>query len=134
MAIARVSARINHRAEQLLKEYGLTGTQYNVLRILYGAGEEGRCGTDIGARLISPVPDVTRLLDRMEEAAMIARQRDPDNRRFVTATLTDLGRERLAESTGPLLELHREQMTVLEPDQLEQMLEWLEVLLKKQTG
>jgi DNA-binding MarR family transcriptional regulator len=128
--LARLVARIGHRGEQLLKEYGLTGTQYNVLRILNGAGEDGLCGTDVGARLISPVPDVTRLLDRLEEAGLISRERDPNNRRYVTARITTAGRQKLAESTPPLLELHRRNMSALKPEELEKMREWLEVLLR----
>jgi DNA-binding MarR family transcriptional regulator len=61
-----------HRMEQLLKPFALTPTQYNVLRILRGAGPEGLCGSDIGRRLVSQVPDMTRRLDRMAAVGLTA--------------------------------------------------------------
>ncbi len=109
VAMGRVVVRGIYRMEQLLKPYGLTPTQYNVLRILNGAGAEGLCGTEIGSRLLSPVPDMTRLLDRMAEAGLLVRERDPRQRRFVRARLTDAGREMLLETTPIVDAMHREQ-------------------------
>ena len=119
VALGRVVSQGLHRAEQVLKPYGLTTTQYNVLRILNGAGPDGLCGTEIGRRLLSQVPDVTRLLDRMVEAELIARERDPDNRRFVTARLTEAGRAKLREATPALDVVHRRQFRRFSPEQLE---------------
>lgn len=119
VALGRVVSQGLHRAEQVLKPHGLTTTQYNVLRILNGAGPDGLCGTEIGRRLLSQVPDVTRLLDRMTEAGLIARERDPDNRRFVTARLTEAGRAKLLETTPALDALHRLQFRRFSPEQLE---------------
>ena len=67
LSIARTAALLEHAMIQVLKPHGLTPTQYNVLRILRGAGSTGLCRNEIGARLLRPVPDVTRLLDRMTE-------------------------------------------------------------------
>jgi DNA-binding MarR family transcriptional regulator len=92
-----VSAQV-HRLEQALKPFELTPTQYNVLRILNGA-RGGLCSADIGERLISQGPDVTRLLDRMADAGLVERERDPHNRRFVTTRITDAGWEKLHETT-----------------------------------
>ncbi len=102
VALGRTFARIFHQTEQLLKPHDLTPTQYNVLRILNGAGPEGLCGSDIGRRLISQVPDMTRLLDRMAAAGLVERERDPKHRSFVTTRLTDAGREKLADATPAL--------------------------------
>jgi len=85
--------------EQALKPHGLTPTQYNVLRILNGAGSEGLYGAEIGERLISQGPDVTRLLDRMAESGLVERDRDPNNRRLVIARLTTAGRDKLHVTT-----------------------------------
>lgn len=91
VSIARTAALLERAIAQVLKPYGITPTQYNVLRILRGAGTEGLCRNEIGSRLINPVPDVTRLLDRMEDLALIARQRDEDDRRQVRTLLTPKG-------------------------------------------
>ncbi len=125
VAVARARAVSGHlhRMEQVLKPYGLTPTQYNVLRILNGAGRDGLCGTEIGRRLVSQVPDVTRLLDRMEDAGLVERERDPNNRRFVTARLTGAGREKLVETTPVLDQMHRERFSHLSEAQLRSLLE-----------
>ena len=65
LSIVRTAAVLEHAMAQVLKPYGLTSTQYNVLRILRGAGPGGLCRNEIGARLLRQVPDVTRLLDRL---------------------------------------------------------------------
>ena len=107
----------------MLKPHGLTPTQYNVLRILNGAGADGLCGTAIGERLISQVPDVTRLLDRMVEAGLVERERDPNNRRFVTTRLTNAGREKLVETTPILDQMQKEEFKHLSEAQLRSLLE-----------
>ncbi len=73
LSIARTAALIEHAGAEALKPFNLTITQYNVLRILRGAGDEGLCRNEVGERLVTQVPDVTRLLDRMEAAGLIVR-------------------------------------------------------------
>lgn len=126
VALGRATARLIHQAEQVLKEYDLTLTQYNALRVINGAGTDGLCGTEVGRRLISQVPDVTRLLDRLEEAGLIVRERDPENRRFVTARITRTGKQQLVETATVLSELHKRQFTRLTQPQLRQLLDLLE--------
>jgi DNA-binding MarR family transcriptional regulator len=116
--VGRAAARLQHEVERALKPYDLTATQYNVLRILNGARPDGLCGTDIGDRLISRVPDMTRLLDRMAEAGLIERERDPRNRRFVTAHLTAVGVAKLLETTPVVEALNREQFRRLSSEQI----------------
>jgi len=116
--VGRAAARLQHQVEQALKPYDLTATQYNVLRILNGARPDGLCGTDIGGRLISRVPDVTRLLDRMAGAGLIERERDPQNRRFVTAHLTAAEEAKLIETTPVVEALNREQFRRLSAEQI----------------
>ena len=123
VALGRAVYQAMHRMEQELKPFGLTPTQYNVLRILNGAGPDGLCGTEIGRRLISQVPDVTRLLDRLEDAGLVQRERDPNNRRFVTTRLTDAGREKLIETTPVLDQMQREMLKHLSEGQLRSLLE-----------
>ena len=89
--LSRTTAVIGHEVEQRLRPHGLSPTQYNVLRILRGAGESGLCQYEIGERLVAQVPDVPRILARMEKAGWIDRVRGIEDRRVVRATLTDAG-------------------------------------------
>jgi DNA-binding MarR family transcriptional regulator len=88
LSIARTAAVLQHASEQALKAHGITLTQYNVLRILRGAGEKGLCRHEIASRLITPVPDVSRLLDRMVRAGLVTRTRDKHDRRLVASCIT----------------------------------------------
>ena len=91
LTLVRTSADLEHQMAQHFKPFDLTTTQYNVLRILRGAGREGLCRNEVGERLVRRVPDVTRLLDRMEEARLIERERGGEDRRYVTTRLTPQG-------------------------------------------
>jgi DNA-binding MarR family transcriptional regulator len=91
VSIARTAALLERAVARMLKPHGLTPTQYNVLRILRGAGPDGLCRNEVGVRLITPVPDVTRLLDRMADLQLIARERSEEDRRHVRTLLTPKG-------------------------------------------
>ncbi len=105
--LVRTSAVLEHKVADALKPYGLTLTQYNVLRILRGAGPEGLCRHEVLARMLTPVPDASRLLDRLEGCGLVTRTRSTEDRRLVASRLTDRGRELLAEMDEPVAELHR---------------------------
>ena len=128
VALARTVFRLMHQMEQLIKPFDLTPTQYNVLRILNGAGPEGLCGSEIGRRLVSQVPDMTRLLDRMAAAGLVERERDPNRRSFVTTRLTEGGRQKLVEATPAIDAYHREQFRRFTPEQLQSFRELLALL------
>ena len=102
VGILRTAAMLDHAINETLKPLGLTATQHNVLRILRGAGAGGLCGREVGERLIARVPDVSRLLDRMVETGLVARERDAGDRRHVTARITDAGLA-LLDRVDPLL-------------------------------
>lgn len=122
LGIERTAAVLSHAVAEVLKPHGITPTQYNALRILRGAGESGLCRNEIRERLISQVPDATRLLDRMEAAGLIRRERDAGDRRFVTTRITDAGR-RLADSLdAPIDALHRARLGGLGPDELRSLI------------
>src|ERR1700751_511349 len=72
--IRRTSDRLQHYAQQIFKPHGLTPTQYNVLRILRGAGPAGLRCSEIGERLVSSDPDITRLLGRLQKQKLIRRK------------------------------------------------------------
>jgi len=88
--------------EKMIKPYGITGTQYNVLRILRGSDETGLCRNEVRDRLLTRMPDATRLLDRMEAAGLISRSREQDDRRIVTTRLTRKGRN-LVDELDPVV-------------------------------
>jgi DNA-binding MarR family transcriptional regulator len=102
LSIMRTATVLEHGSNEVLRRHGITSTQYNVLRILKGAGAAGLCGREVGERLISRVPDVSRLLDRMEQMELVARERDSADRRHITARITARGRRVLAEATPDL--------------------------------
>ncbi len=91
LSLQRTAAVLEHELELSLKPSGITATQYNVLRILRGAGPGGLCRGEIGERLLRPVPDVTRLLDRLEAMGLVARARSGGDRRYVTTRITEAG-------------------------------------------
>jgi DNA-binding MarR family transcriptional regulator len=91
VSIARTAALLDRAFAQLLKPHGITPTQNNVLRILRGAGPAGLCRNEIGSRLVTSVPDVTRLLDRMADMKLIDRQRSDEDRRLVRTHVTPKG-------------------------------------------
>ena len=103
LSILRTAALIEHMVGEELKQVGITGPQPNVLRILRGAGEKGLCGRDIGERMVARVPDVPRMLDRMEAMKLISRERDPEDRRHVTARITQKGLDLLTR-IGPVID------------------------------
>jgi DNA-binding MarR family transcriptional regulator len=100
---------LTQEAEQLVKASGLTGAQYNVLRILRGAEPEGLACRAIGDRMISHDPDMTRLLDRMEKRGLITRARQTDDRRVVKARITAPGLQLLRTLDQPVHDLHKRQ-------------------------
>lgn len=110
LSIARTAAVLEHALAEALKPFGVTATQYNALRILRGAGEPGLCRNEVRERLIAQVPDVTRLLDRLEEMGLVMRARDVDDRRQVTTRITAAGKRLLARMDEPVLAIHRRQL------------------------
>ena len=100
LSIARTAALIEHAGAEAFKPFNLTITQYNVLRILRGAGTDGLCRNEVGERLVTKVPDVTRLLDRMEAAGLIVRTRGGQDRRYVATRITEAGSSCSRKSTA----------------------------------
>jgi DNA-binding MarR family transcriptional regulator len=109
IALLQAADTLGQEAEQLLKAAGLTGAQYNVLRILRGAEPQGLPCRGIGDRMISHDPDMTRLLDRLEKRALITRVRQTDDRRVVKTRITPQALSLLKTLDQPVRELHRRQ-------------------------
>jgi DNA-binding MarR family transcriptional regulator len=125
LSLGRTWAVLEHAFSEVLKPYRITGPQYNVLRILRGAGDKGLCRGEVMERMIAKVPDATRLLDRMEAAGLIARMRDEADRRFVTAHITEQGLRVLSELDEPTQALHRRLFAALDEEQLKDLVELL---------
>ena len=109
VAFMQIADVLASEAEHIVKTAGLTAAQYNVLRILRGAGRTGLACREIGERMISRDPDITRLLDRMEKRGLITRERQSDDRRVVKTCVTAKGLEILKTLDQPIRELHKRQ-------------------------
>ena len=95
----------------VLKPFDLTQPQYNVLRILRGAGPAGLPSGEVGDRMVaSREPDVTRLLVRMEKRGWVRRTRRADNRRVVTARITEKGLRLVNALDEPVRQMHGRQL------------------------
>lgn len=128
---------------ELFKQHGISPTQYNVLRILRGAGAgccadghldpsaEGLACREIGQRMITRDPDMTRLLDRLEERNLIVRERDRKDRRVITTRITDDGLELLRQLDQPVLDLHDRQLGHLGDERLNQLCDLLEAVRER---
>jgi DNA-binding MarR family transcriptional regulator len=116
--LVRTASEFADGIELLLKDFGISAAQYNVLRILRGAGPTGLCRNEIRDRLVARMPDVTRLLDRLESLGLVRRVRDTEDRRQVGTFLTDSGAELLARLDDPVETTHRNQLRHLSADEL----------------
>ena len=125
VSILRTAAVLDHQLTDALKPFGITHTQYNVLRILRGAGAAGLCGREVAERMVSPVPDVSRLLDRMEDTDLISRERDSEDRRHVTARISRKGLALLDETTPRLEAVERARFGQLPAGRLQHLVEVL---------
>lgn len=105
--LARTAEYVSTRLAGVLKRADLTITQYNALRILRGAGEEGLTCGEIGGRMVTRESDITRLLDRLDKRGLITRERPETNRRVVVTRITGEGLSLLAELDGPMQEANR---------------------------
>ena len=127
LGLLRTAAVVDHATDEALRPYGLTGTQFNVLRILRGADPGGLCGKEIGERMINRVPDVPRLLDRLEKAELISRQRDREDRREVSARITPKGRQ-LVDDIGNISTPVEKWFRRLDQSQLRALITALDVI------
>ena len=122
LSLQRTAAVLEHDFEAALKPLGITATQYNVLRILRGAAPDGLCRGEVGGRLLRQVPDVTRLLDRLEAMGLVARSRGGDDRRFVTSRITRAGVRLLDGLDERIGAIHRQQFGHLDDGRLKALI------------
>ena len=123
--LMRTAARLGDAEATLLKQHGLSGPQYNVLRILRGAGPAGHPCQEIGARMVTRVPDITRLVDRLEAQGLVARERGSDDRRVVRIRLLEKGRRLVNKLDQPVSALSVELLGRLGKKKLQHLNELL---------
>jgi len=128
LSLLRTADALEARVEGKLKEFGLTGTQYNALRILRGAGSEGLPCSEIGERMITHDPDITRLLNRLQKHGLAVRARGKSDRRVICGKITAEGLKLLREIDGPLEEFGREILKHVSQQKLQQLIDLLELV------
>lgn len=124
--LQRTANWLMHGVEETLRPFGLSHPQYNVLRILAGAGPEGLPCGEVGARLITREPDVTRLLNRMEARGLIRRGRSSEDRRVIRAYITPTGAGLLHSLEKPVRDATRGALASLGAAKLDQLTALLE--------
>lgn len=118
--LVRTNDQLQIRFARLFRQYGLTPSQYNVLRILRGQGQPLPI-LEIAERTVTVVPGITGLVDRLEAAGLVRRQRCPEDRRVIFVALTDKATKTLAAIDEPLLDLHKQLMAGLSRSDLAQL-------------
>ncbi len=130
LALGLASADLGAVAARVFRRYDLSHTQYNVLRMLRGAGSSGLLHGEVGERLIMGVPDVTRLMDRLERRGLIERERLEGDRRKVTHRITSSGIELLERVAPELDRFHDWLAGALEPEAREALIAACERLIE----
>ena len=131
LSLIRTADMLTRYTSQLFKDAGLSHAQYNVLRILRGAGAEGLPCGEVSARLITRDPDVTRLLDRLATRDLVERGRSTGDRRVVTTRITDAGLALLADLDRPVVEAHKEIFSFMPESEIRALLDKLTEVREK---
>jgi DNA-binding MarR family transcriptional regulator len=129
LELSRTHEMLSRPFAVLMKGEDLSPAQYNVLRILRGAPEGLTCG-EIGSRMITRDPDITRLLDRLEKRELISRRRDAEDRRQVTTTITADGVKLLARLDEPVMETHERLLGHMGKERLRELMDLLRLARK----
>lgn len=128
LALLRTADRLQWRLAELLKPHRLSSTQYNALRILKGAGSRGLPCGDIGERMVSRDPDITRLLDRLQRRRLIRRRRGRKDRRVIEAHITSAGLRLLRGLEAEVAEMPRQLLGHLNTQELDSLIRLLQVV------
>lgn len=123
--ILRTSDQFQNRLGRLFREYDLTPSQYNVLRILRGEGKPMPC-REIAQRTIQVVPAITGLIDRLENQELVRRARCNQDRRVVYIEITTKGKKLLKQMDDPVMHLHEKLIGHLTREELQQLSRLLE--------
>lgn len=129
--LQRTTDFLMRKVVDALKPFGITPPQYNVLRILRGAGAQGLINREIGERMLTFVPDVTRMLDRLEARNLICRERGIADRRLVTACITAEGLKLLANLDEIFHDFHNRLLGGCNEKELKSLIKMLEKLRRE---
>jgi len=124
--LVRTSDALVRGVERALKPSGLTQSQYNVLRILRGAGAEGLVCRELSERMVARDADITRLLDRLEARGLATRMRDRKDRRAITLRITVDGIRLANRLDQPIATLHRQQLSHMGAGRIRRLIRLLE--------
>jgi DNA-binding MarR family transcriptional regulator len=119
--VMRTHSILSNVVERFLRPYDLSFATYNALRILRAAGKDGKTCSSVGVDMVARVPDVTRLMDRLERQGLVKRAREREDRRVVRVLVTDQGLALLDKVDKPLIELQRGLLGHLPKPELETM-------------
>ncbi len=125
--LLRTSDCLNRAFHLKTRDWGVTSTQYNVLRILRGAHPKGLTCSAIGSRMITAEPDITRLLARLKALKLIGQQRDSADRRVVWTSISAAGLKLLKEMDPVILRLPGELLGELKAEELRELIRLLEL-------
>lgn len=125
VSLQRTADMMLRKFTQFIKQWGISPTQYNVLRILRGAGPEGLCCGEISDRMITHDPDITRLLDRIEKLGWIERARSTKDRRVVQAKISKKGLELLKQTDQPIEDFNQQASAHMSEKKLRDLIELL---------
>jgi DNA-binding MarR family transcriptional regulator len=126
VTLQRTADQLAGRIAEMLKQRGLSATQYNALRILRGAGAQGLACSEIGERMINRDPDITRLVDRLERRGFVERARQQKDRRVITTRITPSGLQTLRDLDRPIEDCHRRLLGHLGEQRLHSLIRLLE--------
>lgn len=122
----RTYDRLRSHEDQLFSRHDLTPQQYNALRLLRGVHPGALATLTLAARLVSHAPDITRMLDKLQERRLIQRERPAENRRIVHVAITPEGLALLKKLDKPVRKCHEQQLGHLSAAELQQLVELLE--------
>ena len=125
LSLWRTYDRLRMLEDRLFAQHDLTAQQYNTLRLLKAEHPATLPTLALASRLVSHAPDITRLLDRLDERGLVARERMPDNRRVVQVGITDAGLALLKQLEQPVRQCHENQLGHLPSAQLKSLVELL---------
>jgi DNA-binding MarR family transcriptional regulator len=134
LALMVTASELRANVDRVLAEAGLTGEQFNILRILRGAGEEGHPSGEIGCRMIDRSPDVTRRIDTLEKQGLVERERSAGDRRVVRVRITRKGVQSLDAIAPKLHEYEQKISASLSKEELHRLAALCEKMIEADTA
>ncbi len=132
--LVRTADRLSRAVQRIIRPWGVTATQYNVLRILRGAGPEGVTCSEIGDRMVTADPDITRLLRRLKALKLIRQQHDRHDRRVVRTRISEAGLQLLDEMDPEVKRAPGELLGHMRTEEIAELTRLLEVARERCTG